>query len=712
MLRKLKDQKGIALSSIIAAVIIMVIISTMLILRTSESIQADRLNRMYNEIKDLQDNILVYYAKEGKIPNIKQYDGEDFNFLTQANINDNSVYYVIDANKLDNVILKNGSGNWRDLDTDDVYVVNESTLTVYYVRGVEVDNKKYYTIPNNRENLVNTSKLTDKKNKNTIKSGQGVVNFPDLKTGMTATLYNGSEWIEVEDIQNDYWYDYSENMFANMKLKDGSMYVWIPRFAKNSSGDIIFVDIQDKYIDSSMQTNSLPEGYSVDKIFSHEGEELSGIWVAKYEASENEKGEVQTIVNKKIWNNQSTIEGKCKNIVLIGTNGLDLKEVQTLLVNSDQKSSVANLVNKMYNSSSNNSDYLIMQGTTSTRIINYSNLTYRPIIISIPVESAMIIPTPSNWNSTIVKETRQGNVPIPLGFYYVGGMKDTGIVISDNEADENKGDSHEVSPTLQGNQFVWVPVEDISNIYDSENKRSKLYEFTSDGARIIEYSPDGYREPDVLTEYDVDTIYLQEAGLLDTSTIDDFSQELQTEYDNTVESIKEYKGFYVGRYETGDLSAAELVNKHGNTDISSQTWYTMYNKQKNMYNHDTMSVTSSMIWGAQWDAIMMWFMQSENNQVTDYIIDSSSKGNFTGSKVSTGSNLNYKVNNIYDMAGNVWEYTMEAYSTNQRVLRGGSYVSTGESAKVTTRGSEAGDIINPNIITYGTRMQLYLNVND
>ena len=29
--------------------------------------------------------------------------------------------------------------------------------------------------------------------------------------------------------------------------------------------------------------------------------------------------------------------------------------------------------------------------------------------------------------------------------------------------------------------------------------------------------------------------------------------------------------------------------------------------------------------------------------------------------------------NQYDMAGNAWEWTMEAYSTNQRISRGGSY---------------------------------------
>ena len=53
-----------------------------------------------------------------------------------------------------------------------------------------------------------------------------------------------------------------------------------------------------------------------------------------------------------------------------------------------------------------------------------------------------------------------GEVPIPKGFYYVGGTEDGGLVISDNSADAGKGTSHEVAQTLQGNQFVWVPVEE------------------------------------------------------------------------------------------------------------------------------------------------------------------------------------------------------------------------------------------------------------
>lgn len=51
------------------------------------------------------------------------------------------------------------------------------------------------------------------------------------------------------------------------------------------------------------------------------------------------------------------------------------------------------------------------------------------------------------------------NIPIPDGFYYVGGNIDTGVVISDNKEDEFKGSEYDKVAKLKGNQFVWVPVE-------------------------------------------------------------------------------------------------------------------------------------------------------------------------------------------------------------------------------------------------------------
>ena len=78
-----------------------------------------------------------------------------------------------------------------------------------------------------------------------------------------------------------------------------------------------------------------------------------------------------------------------------------------------------------------------------------------------------------------------------------------------------------------------------------------------------------------------------------------------------------------------------------------------------------------MIWGCQWDAVMRWMYNSGDAEKKKYTYDSTGKGNYSGSKKATGSDSAYAVNNIYDMAGNVLDWTIEALITGNRVYRGG-----------------------------------------
>ena len=91
----------------------------------------------------------------------------------------------------------------------------------------------------------------------------------------------------------------------------------------------------------------------------------------------------------------------------------------------------------------------------------------------------------------------------------------------------------------------------------------------------------------------------------------------------------------------------------------------MYKKAKGIAVNS--NVTSSMIWGSQWDATLKWMYNSGNAEKKKYTYDSTGKGNYydtNGNKtIATGSIETYAVNNIYDMAGNVWDWTIEANST-------------------------------------------------
>ena len=303
------------------------------------------------------------------------------------------------------------------------------------------------------------------------------------------------------------------------------------------------------------------------------------------------------------------------------------------------------------------------------------------------------IPTPPGGSVT------EDGVPIPERFYYVGGTKEEGVVISDNAADEGKGTSHDVAVnTLQGNQFVWVPVENPDEYF--EVKTVKLYgvETTTDvyskltirdidkedlasgepgnsSSRLV-------REPEVLYRYDTDAKYYQD--ILEYESTKEMADSFVEEYERMYISIKKYKGFYIGRYElTGTLDTPTV--KSGAVipvlNFLEGNWYGLRKACTEIIKNNS-NVESTMIYGVQWDATMNWLKNTkflgEPEKVDE---DSSSWGNYSnsseeaaiegaGKKQNTGYSEAWSANNIYDLAGNHMEWTQEANSTGSRTLRG------------------------------------------
>ena len=136
----------------------------------------------------------------------------------------------------------------------------------------------------------------------------GKVNKPKLMTGMTAIKFNeptGDEkakegsTVKITDTDTT-WYDYDAKKWANAQTQDGSMWVWIPRFAYkvNSSTktfDVVFLkDTTNTYLDNGTEKDAEKEGYIIHPAFKNESstgyenggwdKELTGIWVSKFEA--------------------------------------------------------------------------------------------------------------------------------------------------------------------------------------------------------------------------------------------------------------------------------------------------------------------------------------------------------------------------------------------------------------------------------------------
>ena len=293
-----------------------------------------------------------------------------------------------------------------------------------------------------------------------------------------------------------------------------------------------------------------------------------------------------------------------------------------------------------------------------------------------PVEKFEKWDKTSNDKVNAVESADKVVVPVPKGYTASSVATENkvaeGFVIYEGE--EVVNDSNKDTARTTRNQFVWVPVVNPSEMYGKDEnckKWGKLYEFSASGITPLNWTEqdgvmsitatsgsDSYREPDVVDS--------------DSSNSITISQ-LETEFNDMITSVEKYGGFYIGRYETGNLSQEKATVVKNNTDIGNQTWYSMYKKAKGIAVNN--NVTSSMIWGSQWDATMRWMYNSGNEEKKKYTYDSTGKGNYSGTNgnqpIATGSIETYAVNNIYDMAGNVNDWTIEADFTNFRVGRGG-----------------------------------------
>ena len=343
-------------------------------------------------------------------------------------------------------------------------------------------------------------------------------------------------------------------------------------------------------------------------------------------------------------------------------------------------------------------------------------------------ELAMLEAKTSLANKEYV-DSNEDKAIIPAGFAITGVEGETtiknGLVITDSE----------------GNEFVWIPVEleiEAGETFESKYPRTLFADnvpTTGLNTAYTEPYVDGYEGED-------------------------------TEYRAMVNSVTEYGGFYVGRYETG-FNGTEAKGTYTSyssqpttTDILKETKKLVVQKGSYVYNYvpwgSSMSditaynkgttdapeyvigavelsknfakangysgVRSTLIYGIQWDVMMRYVSDDEHN-----INDSSTWGNYdtsTGDALtnSGSSNMNYttgrneawKAKNIYDIAGNVYEWIMEAYyydipawniTVAQRICRGGFYFADSSVVPASCRVAW-----NPNVMQEitGFRLALYV----
>ena len=185
--------------------------------------------------------------------------------------------------------------------------LKSTTAGTYYLHVLTVDNagNKKETISNAvtvEKVLVADGSYNDDKG----------VNTPNIGEGMIPIKWNGSSWVETT-VNDPDWYDYTAKKWANAKTSDGSMWVWIPRYAysvtsgyHSSNAGTIEVEFM-KGLTNETSTgrtsfnNASGQGnWNIHPAFNY-GTTVSGIWVAKFEASSvqgNSNGSGDNVTSK------------------------------------------------------------------------------------------------------------------------------------------------------------------------------------------------------------------------------------------------------------------------------------------------------------------------------------------------------------------------------------------------------------------------------
>ena len=333
-------------------------------------------------------------------------------------------------------------------------------------------------------------------------------------------------------------------------------------------------------------------------------------------------------------------------------------------------------------------------------------------------------------------------VPVPIGFYYVGGTKATGVVISDNPADKNKyasytptGEVKEGIPAgvaynedgtvnveksdLKGNQFVWIPCTASEYVKKDWGKSDVTWERQTNTAELLQ-----------IQKYNGFYIARYESGTSNitlSTGINFASQNTATSWLNDNFSIRNGLNHSV----TG-----KITSKAGEIPYYHADYETALKLSNSMYQTDY--VQSGLVTGTMWDAMMKFIAGTDETIVTK-----SSWGNYTDGEVTytagkgrystvdsnsgaisafikndgayhngiltTGITENVKKKNLYDVAGNLWEWTQEtAYINNtleSYMLRGGSFGLSYTKYTVCYRNSNTVTTTSTN---YGFRPALYI----
>lgn len=265
------------------------------------------------------------------------------------------------------------------------------------------------------------------------------------------------------------------------------------------------------------------------------------------------------------------------------------------------------------------------------------------------------------------------NPIIPEGFKPIDNRDNVSISSEASWGEFNQGPSKEaveaglVIEDTYGNQFVWVPVDGtVVNMARRKFAGSSSTKVSRDEA----------------VQFNTSVLYYGEE--------DKNSCVYGTDYniDNQLNSINKNGGFYIARYEAGTNSIRNEETENLNT-VFSKAEKSAYNfvtrdqaleLSQNMYK-DNKSIKSTLVSSYAWDTTLKYLsaFSKYNDYPTNINLGNLAKINGTRIAYSelkaTGKTIEDEVCNIFDLSGNVSEWTTEYYRSEStpNVLRGASF---------------------------------------
>ena len=264
---------------------------------------------------------------------------------------------------------------------------------------------------------------------------------------------------------------------------------------------------------------------------------------------------------------------------------------------------------------------------------------------------------------TIFKDVNGEQVPIPEGY-----------IVSEN-SDENIVNKGLVVSDSRGNEYVWISctVDSSSNKLQYKRTEWGVEKDGTDNSRAIK---------DELTLKDIDVTYSKTDT--DNGINEEISKEIVAQINAEKESIKKYGGYYIGRYEVGKDNKTAVIKAEQEPYVNIK-WSKAYELAKGIGGGE--GATTYLCSSYSWDTAINFIQNTTGKNYATSIIgfngnwksqevkDSSGKvikPVNTAQRLNTG--LTTALCNIYDMGGNVGEFTTELNpGTSETVVLRGPY---------------------------------------